>query len=84
MSKVLLNISTYCFSEINELKCATNSTPGNIWGERSRMITDLTEAVEIAKQGLSALITKLKRYASEAEPKRINGLFSKDPSRVFP
>lgn len=41
----------------------------------------ITEALETAKQSLTALTTRLKRYTREA--KRMNGLFSKDSSRVF-
>ena len=41
-----------------------------------------TEALETAKQRLTALATRLKRYSSEVEAKRINRMFSDNPAKV--
>jgi len=40
-------------------------------------------ALEIAKQRLTALAARLKRYTREAESRRINRLFTSDPSKVY-
>lgn len=42
----------------------------------------MTEVLETAKQSLTALATRLRRYTREAEAKRINGLCSIHASRV--
>ena len=41
------------------------------------------EALETAKQRLTALASRLRRYTKEAETKKINALFSKEPSKVY-
>ena len=40
-------------------------------------------ALEIAKQRLTALAARLRRYTKEAESRRINRLFISDPSKVY-
>ena len=40
------------------------------------------EALETAKQRLAALANRLRRYTKDAETKKINALFSKEPSKV--
>ena len=42
-----------------------------------------TEALETAKQRLATLASRLRRYTKEAETKKINALFSKEPSQVY-
>ena len=41
------------------------------------------EALETAKQRLAALASRLRRYTKEAETKKLNALFSKEPSKVY-
>ena len=43
----------------------------------------IPEALETAKQRLTALATRLKRYTGEAEARRINMIFSTKPSKVY-
>ncbi|KAA8577610.1 hypothetical protein FQN60_007909, partial [Etheostoma spectabile] len=43
----------------------------------------IPEALETAKQRLTALATRLKRYKGEAEARRINRMFSTEPSKVY-
>eukprot|EP00064_Thunnus_orientalis_P024686 superscaffoldBa00010993_g24989 len=43
----------------------------------------IPETLETAKQRLTALATRLKRYTGEAEAKRINRMLSTEPSKVY-
>uniref|UniRef100_A0A7N8XHF5 Reverse transcriptase domain-containing protein n=1 Tax=Mastacembelus armatus TaxID=205130 RepID=A0A7N8XHF5_9TELE len=43
----------------------------------------IPEALETAKQRLTALATRLKRYTREIEARRINRMFSTEPSKVY-
>ena len=43
----------------------------------------IPEALETAKQNLTALATQLKRYTKEVEARRINKLFSTEPAKVY-
>lgn len=55
---------------------------GMIWLlEKYKGLTP-SEALEIAKQKLTALATRL-RYTRKVEAKKINGLFSKVPPKVY-
>lgn len=41
------------------------------------------EALKTAKRGFKALATNLRRYTTEAEAKKVNALFSKEPPKVY-
>lgn len=43
----------------------------------------IPEALGTAKQRLTALASRLKRYTREIEGRRISRLFSKDPAKVY-
>ncbi len=43
----------------------------------------IPEALETAKQRLTALATQLRRYIEEAEARRINKMFSTEPAKVY-
>lgn len=55
-----------------------------MWRLRIRLSRDLTtsEALEIAKQRLTSLTTRLRRYIREADAKKINALCFKESSKV--
>lgn len=43
----------------------------------------IIDVLQAAKQRLITLAIKLKQYTRNTEARRINGLFSKDPSRMY-
>lgn len=43
----------------------------------------ITEALETAKQRLTLLAARQMRHTTEAETKRINSMFSKEPSKLY-
>uniref|UniRef100_A0A3P9C3E3 Potassium channel, subfamily K, member 10a n=1 Tax=Maylandia zebra TaxID=106582 RepID=A0A3P9C3E3_9CICH len=65
-------------SQLTELqKGATNKVP------KKYSKLSIPEALETAKQRLTALASRLRRYTREIEGRRINQLFSTEPAKVY-
>ncbi|XP_078026439.1 uncharacterized protein LOC144464171 [Epinephelus lanceolatus] len=69
--------------EVSQLTKLHRSNMVNKGAPRKYNKLSIPEALETAKQRLTALATRLKRYTKEVEARRINRLFSSEPAKVF-
>ena len=69
--------------EVSQLAELQKGNMVNKGARRKYNSLSIPEALETAKQRLSALATRLKRYTKEGEARRINKLFSTEPAKVY-